>query len=103
MGQSAVSVHDSGFSSPKPKRAEASNATSRDVIGTAVELTIFGQPLDTRAKRLEKLQSLTREQVNDAIKRRFKPETLRFYVLGDPAGFGETKLESLGKVTPVKG
>jgi zinc protease len=78
------------------------SATSREVIGNAVELTLFGQPLDTRAKRLEKLQSLTLEQVNDAIKRRFKPEHLRFYVLGDPAGFGEAKLESLGKVTEVK-
>ena len=79
------------------------NATSSNVISTAVGLALFGQPLDTRAKRLEKLQSLNLEQVNDAIRRRFKPENLRFYVLGDPAGFGEDKLENLGKVSEVKG
>lgn len=79
------------------------NATSSNVIATAVGLALFDQPLDTRAKRLEKLQSLTREQVNDAIKRRFKPENLRLLVLGDPAGFGEDKLESLGKVTVTQG
>lgn len=79
------------------------NATSRDVIGTAVTLTLFDQPLDTRARRLEKLQSLSLEQVNDAVRRRFKPENLRILVLGDPAGFGEDKLESLGKVTEFGG
>ena len=79
------------------------NATSSNVISTAVGLALFGQPLDTRAKRLEKLQSLNLEQVNDAIRRRFKPENLRVYVLGDPAGFGEDKLENLGKVNEVKG
>ncbi len=78
-------------------------ATSRDVVSTAVQHTLFGQPLDTRAKRLEKLQGLSLEQVNEAVRRRFHPDQLRFYVLGDPAGFGEAKLESLGKVTPVKG
>ncbi len=78
------------------------NATSRDVIGNAVALTLFDQPLDTRAKRLELLQSLSLAQVNDAIRRRFKPEELRLFVLGDPTGFGDDKLETLGKVTVVQ-
>jgi len=77
------------------------NATSSSVIGNAVGLALFDQPLDTRAKRLEKLQSLNREQVNEAVRRRFQPEKLRLFVLGDPAGFGEDKLESLGKVTKL--
>jgi len=79
------------------------NATSSSVIGTAVSLALFDQPLDTRAKRLEKLQSLNLEQVNEAVRRRFKPENLRILVLGDPAGFGEDKLETLGKVTEFPG
>lgn len=77
------------------------NATSSNVIANAVSLTLFDQPLDTRAKRLEKLQSLSLEQVNEAVRRRFKPENLRLLVLGDPAGFGEDKLETLGKVTEI--
>ena len=77
------------------------NATSSAVIATAVGLALFDQPLDTRAKRLEKLQSLYLAQVNEAVRRRFKPEDLRLYILGDPAGFGEDKPESLGKVTEV--
>ncbi|MBK8792939.1 MAG: insulinase family protein [Holophaga sp.] len=77
------------------------NATSSAVIATAVGLALFDQPLDTRAKRLEKLQTLDLAQVNEAVRRRFKPEDLRLYILGDPAGFGEDKPESLGKVTEV--
>lgn len=77
------------------------NATSANVIEMAVDFELFGQPLDTRAKRLEKLQSLTLKDVNEAIQRSFKPENLRFYVLGDPATFGENKLESLGKVNEI--
>ncbi len=77
------------------------NATSSNVISTAVGLALFGQPLDTRAKRLEKLQSLSLSQVNEVISRRFKPENLRFYILGDPAGFGAEKLETLGNVTAL--
>jgi predicted Zn-dependent peptidase len=77
------------------------NATSSSVIANAVSLTLFDQPLDTRAKRLEKLQGLSLEQVNEAVKRRFRPENLRLLVLGDPAGFGEDRLDTLGKVTEV--
>ena len=77
------------------------NATSQDVVTTAVGLALFDHPLDTRAKRLEKLQSLNLEQVNEVVRRRFKPENLRIYILGDPAGFGEDKPESLGKVTTL--
>ena len=78
------------------------NATSRDVIANAVALSLFDQPLDARVRRLEKLQSLSLAQVNDAIRRRFRPEELRLFVLGDPAGFGDNHLESLGKVTVVQ-
>ena len=76
-------------------------ATSSGVIANAVSLALFDQPLDTRAKRLEKLQALNLEQVNETVRRRFKPENLRFFVLGDPAGFGEDKLETLGNVTEL--
>lgn len=82
-------------------KAVFANATSSQTVGNAIELELFGQPLDTPAKRLEKLQSLTLKEVNEAIQRGFKPEALRFYVLGDPATFGENKLESLGKVHEI--
>jgi len=85
------------------KEVFANATTSSSVIANAVSLTLFDQPLDTRAKRLEKLQSLSLEQVNEVVRRRFKPENLRLLVLGDPAGFGEDKLESLGKVTKLQG
>ncbi|MDP2876513.1 MAG: pitrilysin family protein, partial [Holophaga sp.] len=78
------------------------NATSSNVIATTVSLALFDQPLDTRAKRLEKLQTLDLKQVNEAVRRGFKPENLRLFILGDPAGFGEDKPESLGNVTEIK-
>ncbi len=76
------------------------SASPHGVIENAVVLSLFEQPLDTRAKRLEKLQGLTLEQVNATIARRFQPEQLRVFVLGDPAAFGEDRLERLGMVTP---
>lgn len=78
------------------------NATSSSVIASAVSLALFDQPLDTRAKRLEKLQTLDLAQVNEAVRRRFKPENLRMFVLGDPTSFEGEKLETLGKVTELK-
>lgn len=77
------------------------SATLRDVVFNAAGDATFGLAPDHRALRLDKLQALTVGQVNEALKRRFKPEQALCLVYGDPASFGDLKLEALGPVLPV--
>lgn len=64
------------------------NQTSFATASSAALRWLFKQPLDLSFMKLEKIQALTLEQVNAAIKRRFMPEELRMVVVGDPAVLG---------------
>lgn len=55
-----------------------------NLLGEALHCSVMGLALDSRIKRLEQLQKLDLQSVNDAIRRGFKPENLRYLVVGDP-------------------
>ncbi len=86
------------------KRALAQSAvfdqvTAADILDRAADLAIFGRPQDTYAKRMDKLQALTLEDVHAAVRRHLKTEDLRIFVLADPKS---AHLGQMGPVTELK-
>ncbi|MEK6565347.1 MAG: insulinase family protein, partial [Bacteroidota bacterium] len=74
--------------------------TKSEIINRLITLEFYGYPKDYIQKQQREVQEATRQSVNEAIAKRWKPEALTVLVVGKDSDFDEP-MSSLGSVRTV--